>query len=182
MLLGYVIFSYDNKRRMYGNIKLGECEKYQDIYSINQFDPSFRIKTTKSISCTYDNFTIVKDDFKAFCESEKYHGLEFVLLPNAPGYYWFKVHNVIEFDAKAYGTRFINFNEKCNGYEEIIGATPARLKVNEAISDGFFRTDLCFGSYASKFPLIIVGVETIKKLKAAGFKGIAPIEIKDKYD
>ena len=187
MLLGYVIFSYDNKYSMYRNLKLNECDKYSDIYTINRIDIEIKIKTKKNISCTYDNFTIVSEQFKEFCERENYSGLEFVVLPSSPGLYWFKIYNVIELDEKAHiegfsAVRFINYNEQCKGYEEIIGATPAWLKVKEIIPDGFFRSDLCFGSFASKAPLKIVGVETMKKIKAAGFKGLDTSEIKDKYD
>ncbi|TFF33956.1 hypothetical protein [Mucilaginibacter psychrotolerans] len=172
---------------MYRNLTLNECDKYSDIYTINRIDPEIKIKTKKPISSTYDNFTIVSDQFKAFCEQEGYEGLEFVTLPKSPGLYWLKIHNVIELDKKgrrigAIGIEFINYNEQCKGYEEVIGASPVFLKIKELIPDGFFRTDLCFGSFANKFPPILIGIETMKKIKSAGFKGIDASEIKDKYD
>ena len=182
MVLGYVIFSSDNKYNMYGNLLLNECDKYSNTFDINRIDSTLKIKTRKNISSTYDNFTIVSEQFKSFCEQEGYEGLEFVTLPNSPGFYWFKIHNIIEFDAEAYGTRFINYNEICKGFEEIIGATPACLKAKIQIKDGFFRTDICFGSFASKKPLYIVGKLTRQKLQKAGFKEIDFDEIKDKYD
>jgi hypothetical protein len=182
MLFGYLIFSSDNKFHMNGNINLNECDRYSDTYTINRFDPNVKIKTKKNISCTYDNFTIVSEQFKLFCENGEYEGLEFVILPNSPGYYWFKIQTVIELDPEDRGIRFINYNEQCKGYEEIIGATPAYLKDKKLIPDGFFRSDICFGSFQNKFPLNIIGIETMKKIKAAGFKGIDFSEIKDKYD
>jgi len=182
MLLGYAIIIYDNKYSMYRNIKLDECAKYSDNYIINRIDPDIKIKTKKDISSTYDNFTIVTDQFKMFCETEKYEGLEFVTLPNSPGYYWFKIHNVIELDPQDHGIRFINYNEQCQGYEEIIGAYPVHLKVKELIPDGFFRTNLCFGSFETKTPIEMIGIATKQKLKIASIKGIDTSEIKDKYD
>jgi len=182
MVIGFTIIVYDNKYRMYRNLQLSECARYSNNYEINKVDPLIKIKTKRSISSTYDNFTIVSEQFKAFCESQKYKGLEFVTLMSSPGYYWFKVHNIIEFDAETYGTRFINYNEKCGGYEEIIGADPACLKIKEPLPDGFFRTDICFGSYATKTPLEIVGVATMQKIKDAGFRSVDFNEILDKYD
>jgi len=167
---------------MYRNLKLSACDRCRDIYTINKVDPTIKIKTNKPISSTYDNFTIVSDEFKVFCENEGYEGLEFVGLQNSPGIYWFKMHNEIEFDQNVPGLRFINYSEECKGYEEVIGANPVYLKKQELIPDGFFRTDLCFGSFESKFPLMIIGIETLKKIKAAGFKGLDTSEIKDKYD
>ncbi|HET7118656.1 MAG TPA: hypothetical protein VFI29_19325 [Hanamia sp.] len=182
MVLGYDFYFYDNKKRMFENIKLDKCANCSDIYTINQIDPSFKIKTKKHLSSTYDGYDIVSGTFKSFCENENYSGLEFVTLPNSPGFYWFKTHNIIEYDSQSYGLRFINYNEKCQGYEEIIGASPVCLKERVPIPDGFFRTDICFGSFESKSPVILIGVETLKKLKKAGFKGIDSGEILDKYD
>jgi len=182
MTFGYVIFSYDNKNSMYRNLKLSECDKYSDNYTINRIDPNIKIRTKKDISTTYDNFTIVSKQFKEFCEDRRYKGLEFVVLPSSPGFYWLKIHNIIELDPEDKGIRFINYNEKCKGYEEIIGATPVYLKKKEIISDGFFRSDLCFGSFQNKSPIKIIGIETMEKIKKAGFKGIDGSEIKDNYD
>ena len=187
MVLGYVIFSYDSKYCMYRNLKLNECDRYSDIYTINRIDPEIKIKTKKHISCTYDNFTIVSDQFKTFREQEGYEGLEFVTLPKSPGFYWFKIHKVIELDENGHrigfsGIQFINYSEKCRGYESIIGVSPVFLKIKGLIPDGFFRSDLCFGGYAAKTPAQIIGIETMKNLKAAGFKGMDTSEILDKYD
>jgi hypothetical protein len=181
MILGYDFYCYDNKKRMFKNIKLDKCAMYSDIYTINQIDPLFKIKTKKHLSTTYDGFKIVSEAFKSFCENENYSGLEFVVLPNSTGFYWFKTNNIIEYDSQSYGIRFINYNKECKGYEEIIGASPVYLKNPLPIPDGFFRTDICFGSFESKSPVILVGVKTLKKLKNAGFKGIDSSEILDKY-
>jgi len=182
MILGYNIYSYYNKHSMYRNLKLSECDKYSDIYSINKIDPGIKIRTKKPISSTYDSFTIVSNQFKEFCNNEGYEGLEFIVLPNSPGLYWFKMQNVIQYDSESYGLRFINYNEQCQGYEEVIGADPVYLRTKEPIPDGFFRTDLCFGSFATKSPLTLIGIDTMKKIKSAGIKGIDAREIKDKYD
>jgi len=182
MIFGYVLFAYSNDKSMFKDLILNKCDKYSDIYTINRVSPSFKLKTQKPISTTHDHFTIVSEDFKNFCLNENYTGLEFVNLPSAPGFYWFKIHNTILLNPEDKGIRFINFNSDCNGYEEIIGATPAYLKIEEKISDGFFRSDICFGSYETKTPLKIIGIETMEKLKKKGFKGIYGSEIKPIYE
>jgi len=85
-------------------------------------------------------------------------------------------------DLKERRIKFINYNDQFNGYEEIIGPSPICLKNKKPLSDGFFRTDLCFASYASKHPIYMVGEVTKKKLKDAGFKEIDFDKILDKYD
>jgi hypothetical protein len=180
-LLGYVIYAYYNKFRMNNYDALSECERFSDIYLINRFDPAVKMKTNKNISVTYDNYTIVSDVFKTFCESQNYRGIEFITLPNSSGLYWFKINNMLEWDPEDEGVRFLNYSEECKGYEEIIGANPFHLKIREPVPDGFFRSDLCFGGFQNKFPLNIIGIETKRKLKEACIKGIDGSEIFDRY-
>ncbi len=183
MILGYSIEETDLKCNMLDGMQLTACAKYSNIYDLNIVNPNFKIKSKKyNAGCTYDGFTIVSELFKQFCETEKYTGLEFFILPSLPNFYWFKVHNIVEFDTEARETQFINYNENCKGYEEIIGATPVCLKSKKTLANGFFRTDICFGSFAGKSPVYLVGEETMVKLKSAGFKEIVFEKVLDKYD
>lgn len=183
MILGYSIEETDLKCNMLEGMQLTACAKYSNIYDLNIVNPNFKIKNKKgNVGCTYDGFSIVSELFKQFCEKEKYNGLEFYSLPSTPGYYWFKIHNAVEFDAVARETQFLNYNEPCKGYEEIIGATPVCLKNKTPLTDGFFRTDIFFGSFAGKSPVYLVGDVTMSKLKAAGFKEISFEKILDRYD
>ncbi len=181
MILGYVLSPIDNDLNIYENIILGECDKYKNIYEINKISKKVSIKNGIEISCSYDGFTIVSDKFKKFCESEKYTNLEFIQFQDSPKYFWFKVNNILEYDSVRRGTEFINYSEKCKGYSDIIGADPACLKRKSKIEDGFFRTDLFFGSNASKSPLYIIGIETRQKLINTGFKNVYFEKILDKY-
>lgn len=182
MIIGYLMWGRSNKYNMFEDVELDECAKYKDIYTLNVIDPLREFKNIKSsVSQTYDGFVIVDEKFKNFCEKGKYPGLQFVELNGRQKYYWFKLENIVAFDAEGRETRFIGYSEKCNGYEEIIGSAPAYLKEKKLLPDGFFRTDLCFGSYAGKFPLYVVGVETKRKMEAAGFKNIDFEKILDEY-
>jgi hypothetical protein len=182
MILGYVISVPDIKTTMFANVKLAECARFSNIYDLNLFDVNFRMRNkTYGISSTYDGFVIVSEKFKRFCETESYLGLEFINLPNAPGFYWFKTNNILEFDSNERETRFIDYNDDCKGYEEIIGATPACLKSKFPIGNNFFRTDICFGSSAGKSPLYLTGEVTKKKLEEVGFKEIYFEEVLDNY-
>jgi len=183
MILGYVILDPDNEDYMLDKIAQNKCANYSNIYDLNFINSSYQFKKKKyNISSTYDGFKIVSEKFRQFCEREKYQGLEFVKLPKSSGFYWFKIHNIVEYDAGARKTQFINYNKECKGYEQIIGATPACLKSKIPLPDGFYRTDICFGNYAGKSPLEIVGTITMAKLKAAGFFEIYFEEILDEYD
>ncbi len=182
MLLGYTIIDPDMNAYMLSDIELNACAKYSNIYDLNIVNPNFKVpKRAKNISTTYEGYTIVSEKFKTFCEVEKYEGLEFVTLPSSPEYYWFKVHNILEYDTDARLTRFLNYNEECNGYEEIIGITPVCLKTKFLLEDKFYRTNICAGSFVNKSPMYMVGEKTKEKLKEAGFKEIFFEKILDKY-
>ena len=183
MILGYSISVPDNDYYMYDKLNLPACAKYMDVYSINLIDPTFKFKKIKmNISETWDGFLIVSDKFKQFCEIEKYGGLEFVLLPASPNFFWLKVYNIIEFDTEARKTEFIHFSKECNGYGGIYGATPACLKTKSQLGDNLYRSDISFGDYEKKSPKYLVGEKTKIKLKAAGFKEIYFKEIQDEYE
>lgn len=172
----------DNKYNMYKNLVLDICSRYSNTYKINVIDQQLVFRAKWDISTTFDGFYIVSEKFKQFCENEKYKGLEFIILPQSSTFYWFKIHNVIEFNSEYRKTKFLNYSSECDGYESVIGANPACLKLNDPLTDGFFRTDLFFGSYAGKSPLYMVGEVTKQKLKAVGFKEIFFEKILDKYN
>ena len=54
----------------------------------------------------------------------------------------------------------------------MVGATPAFLKVEMPLADGFYRSDPLFASGNEKQPLIVVGVGTKRKLEAARLMGL----------
>ena len=118
MILGYVVTVPDVECDMLENLQLEECAKYSNIYDLNLIDSKFKMKGKKyNVACTYDGFIIVSEKFKQFCEREGYAGLEFIVLPNASGFYWFKVDNILEYDVKLRETEFINYNSDCKGFE-----------------------------------------------------------------
>ena len=85
MILGYSIEEGDLKCNMLDELRLTECGRFSNIYDLNILNSEFKIKNRKlDIGCTYDGFSIVSPLFKQFCIDEKYPGLEFLPLPNAP--------------------------------------------------------------------------------------------------
>ncbi len=183
MIVGYTILDPDMDAFMLGDMVLDPCARYGNIYDHKIINPGFKVPNRgKNISTTYEGYTIVSEKFKAFCETGGYKGIEFLSLPGSPGFYWFLVNNILVFDFEARGTEFLNFSEKCKGYEEVIGATPVCLREPAILEDKFYRTDLFFGSFEGKSPVYMVGEETKKKLLAAGFREIYFEEIHDRYD
>nr|WP_321373393.1 hypothetical protein [uncultured Bacteroides sp.] len=123
---------------------------------------------------TYDGYCIVSEAFMLFCKSNKYPELEFVQLPQSPNYYYFNPKKIFYTDAERRHVQFINPCKYCGGYEEVIGSTPNYIKQGIDIqSDDFIcRSDYEFGTGERKSPLIVIGLETEKKIKLAKLKNI----------
>ena len=185
MILGYNLWGQDNESFLNPDLyekNIAECldfianrEKY--------ITAEFKIKKTHfDYSYTYDAAIIVSQKFKEFCVRNNYDNIEFHKLIGEPEFYLFKAFKTIKFDSVRRNTTFIEYNEECNQYNEVVGATPVCLEDNEILNDGFYRTDIEFGRGYAKSPLILVGVDTFKKLKKEKIKGLDCNEVLDRYD
>lgn len=183
--LGFSISGPDNDSYMnpdqYG-VNICKCLDYVKNRQLH-LNPNFRLtKKSYDFSSTYDSFVIVSERFKQFCIENKYPGVSFYPIPNYETKFLLLVNNIVKFDSVRRKTVFIEFNSDCNEFNEIVGATPVCLVENSVLADGFYRTDIEFGSSYAKDPIILVGLETGTKLKAQKFKGLYLEKVLDKYD
>lgn len=172
MIIGYSLYGIDNDSYMFEEDLANRCDKC-GLRIGRPINEKFYLKNRKfEVSYTYDGYLIVSHRFKLFVEDNFYSGVEFSSF-ELKDYYSLSCINILEFDAAKRETRFINYCDKCGRYNEVIGATPIFLKnITQPLNDGFYRTDLEFGSGSNKHPVIIIGVETYKKIKRERFKGI----------
>ncbi len=184
-LLGYSIDASDNDSYMNADIwgkNICDCLDFVKNRPLHLNEKFKLTKKNLDISYTYDCFLIVSDRFRIFCVSNNYQGLHFFQIRNYPKHYLFQVNNILQFDSKRRGTRFLDFNPSCNEYQEVIGANPVCLVDNLILANGFYRTDLEFGGGYSKSPIILTGVETGSKLKLENFKGLSLEKILSQYE
>ena len=176
MILGYVVTGPDNDSYMLDSIKLSEtevCPACGLLLNFEYHNPDLKLRrSTFDLSHCYDLGTIVSLRFKEFCTRHNYTGIRFSAFHASQNYYQFFIDNVIELNGVKREVQFIKKCKQCHRYKEVIGATPAFLKNEEHIPDGFFASDLLFGSNNSKNPLIIVGAETREKLQTERIKGL----------
>lgn len=164
---------HDNDSYMMSTKNESKCFKYSSAYESGIFDPNFRLRKKLDYSTTYDGFTIVSERFVSLCKNKNVHGVEFSILTSEKAHFIMYINSIVEFDAQLRGTRFINYSSECNGYEEIIGATPVFLKQNTPLNPlGFYRSDICFGSFHSKAPLFFCGNGIADVLQRERFKGL----------
>lgn len=139
-------------------------------------DVNVRLRRRKgNLFTTYDHFRIVTERFKQFCEERNYQNLSFVKLDKMKGYYFFEPNDIFRIDYERSKVLFLKKRDCCGQYDEMVGGLKTLHKANDfhLESDDFIaRTDLYWGSYERKDPLIIIGLETEKAMKEYGLGGL----------
>ena len=122
---------------------------------------------------TYDGRLIVSQKFKDFHDRHSCGPAEFRIVNRKRRWYMFRPTRVLEFDAERRGTRFRRYCAACGRYYAVVGANPVFLgDVRGPIGEGFYRTDLEFGSGRGKEPLVIMGLATYPLLLKEKLKGL----------
>jgi hypothetical protein len=125
------------------------------------------------LTATYDGYLIASRRLRNYCVSRAEPGVLFVPLPADDEFFWLRSDRTIGFDAELRRTRFEGRCHACGAFCSVAGAYPVMLcGVAEPLLDGFYRTDVEFGSGPQQEPLVIVGVRTAQALKAEKFRGL----------
>lgn len=118
---------------------------------------------------TADGYDIASADFKLFCESNGYEGLEFIAIPKSPGRYWMVSTLIYEVD---WGRGYTYHGEYCRRCGNVCYDYPFPMFKSpycEIKSDDFIaRTHIEYGDF-NRAPMLVVGLETERKLAEAGF-------------
>lgn len=123
-------------------------------------------------SYTYDGQLIVSQKFKSWYMENGFKDSDFYCVDKEKHLFSFKPNSTLIFDVVKREVVFDEYCQTCHQYEEIAGANPVFLEnVDNEILDGFFRTDVEFGSGREKSPIIILGTKTYKNLKKAKLTG-----------
>lgn len=158
---------YDSKAEIPG--KCPKCHsRLEMIPDLDYYVP----KKKGDLFYTDDAYCIVSEKFKFFCESYNYAHLKFVKL-NKCEYYYFEPIDLFRIYIHKYPFNQLGkYCDMCNTYDEVCGGV---LKEKDYIltSDDFIlRTDIYRGSYEYKGLDIIVGLQTERKMKEYGLKGL----------
>jgi len=176
MIVGYEIIGQDNGDHMfdYDDKKLPLCKNCNYVIDFDYINSEFKVKRRNfDVSYTYDGRCITSLKFKEFCLINNYNGLEFIKLPKDPDFFYFIVHNIVTINTAKQVITKENYCKICGYYEGVVTNRPLYLSnINSELPDGFYATDIHFGGGNGKSSVIIIGVETYKKIKKEKFKGI----------
>lgn len=176
MIIGYCLYGQDNDSWMLENGEPPQelkCQKCGLLIDFDYSNPFYRIKRkTYDYSHPYDIGNIVSAKFKEFCIREGYKDIVFKEFERSLGFFQFYASKVLKFDIDRSGTSLSKYCEVCKNYEEVIGSTPSFLSNQAVLDEGFYRTDLLFGSRNAKNPIIIIDPLTHQKIKREKIKGL----------
>jgi hypothetical protein len=150
----------------------GGCGRKTDAAYVS---PTFRVRHRDAdLVATYDGYLLASKRLRDRCLEQGSPGARFVLLPGDDAFYWVCPDRIVTFDAVARGTRFEHPCAVCGAFYSVVGATPARLSVDDTGPlDGFFRTDLEFGSGPEQSFLVVVAGPTATLLRDGIFRGLS---------
>ena len=166
----------DEYKFMYNDLPLDKvCPICHSWLGFREINPNFKPSKKKScLRSTYDSFMFVSEDFRRFCMENEYPYLNFTPFPKSPGYYSFYSKMVYPLDSIRRKVEFLKRCPSCGNYEEIIGSVPSFTQLGFVLpsNDFIYRTNLEFGTKEQKSFDIVVGLETMKKMKAAKLNGL----------
>ena len=145
-------------------------------------DMNYKVKGARGrdILCTNDDFDIVSQKFKDFCDERHYEGLTFLQFPKSPNYYYFRPNLIYPIDYQRTQPIFTNKRDCCGQYDEVLTGINYKEKNFTPPSDDFiYRSYDMYGYKFRKSPLIIIGLTTYKEMKKAKLKGLC---FKDVYE
>lgn len=116
---------------------------------------------------------VVSERFRNFCVRNRYADLAFHDVGKRRKRYELRAKRILRVDVERSHPYLAEFCTRCGNFECYLRGKGLFLEnVNEPLPDGFYRTDLIWGCRAGKHPLILVGIETKRKLVAAGLTGL----------
>ena len=174
--VGYLIMGDDNSTFMYDDDMescSNRCSVCGELLERPIINPEFIIKKKLDVSFTYDSYFVVSQKFLNEWNRLKGTGLNFTSIPNSKGFYVISANQIVEYDLIKSNVQFIKFMSCCQKYREVIGPMPAYIKHSKKLSEfDAVRSDLSFGSYDRKHPMIIVSERMGLMLKRAKLKGL----------
>ncbi len=173
-ILGFVVFGEDNGSHMHrSSAGAGRCGSCGYLIDRSAVDPEVRIQRRSfDLSTTYDGVHVASLRFKEHVRRMLYIGVNFLPLPADPEFFVIRPQTIVAFDSVRRRTRFEKLCPACGQYESVVGVTPPFLKQSDPLSNGFFRTDLEFGSGDAKGALLLVAAATRERLDRERFRGL----------
>ena len=156
------------------------CGRKTDLNFVNG---EFRVhQRRRDLTSTYDGYLLASKIFREHCVARRYPGVEFVPLPADEDFFWLRSHRTVRFDAARRGTRREKLCKGCGSYFDVVGANPIFLAdVSTPLTDGFYRTDIEFGSGHTQNPIVLAGVHTAAELQALNLRGLEFEAVEDEY-
>lgn len=111
--------------------------------------------------------------FREFCIDEGYDDLEFLPINGGKALFELRPTRILNVDLVRSEPILGEICIRCGNFAMcLLGRGLFLRDVTKPLEDGFYRTDLVYGNRSGKAPIVCVGMETARKITAAGFKRI----------
>jgi len=135
----------------------------------NFVSAAFKVKKRRrDITATYDGYALVSQRFFDLCNENEWGSGQFVPLPADRKFYWLKPSRLLEFEGKRSAQC-----PTCLGFCSLTRPAPVFLdRLSSPLLEGFYRSDLEFGSGPEQSFVIVASYSLGLKLRAAKLVGL----------
>jgi hypothetical protein len=179
MISAYILWGHDNDSEMFSDFEplshVSKCDSCGFRIDYKQTNNLFKIiRKVYDFSFTLDGIAIASLRFKEFCIRNNYNNITFKELEGSFGFYQIIIQNsLIPFSAREIEELCV----KCGQFNTVIGPKANIETLEEPLKDGFYQSDLTFGSRLKKHvqpltPLIVVAPITKEKMRKEKLKGL----------
>jgi hypothetical protein len=127
------------------------------------------------LSSCYDGDYLVSPRLRDFLIGSGLLGLHFGTIPKSCRYLVLRCSNVLTY-VRGPGVHEEEYCERCRTYRSVWGSGPKGDRfegIDEPIEVGIYISNMHFGYYPQKGPLLVVGRNTWKEMVKQGFKGLS---------
>jgi len=188
-IIGYQLALHGNDTLMYrfDDEVLERCPVCGFRLSIFQHRPDYSTKQRLNgtgakrldIAVTQDDQIIVSQAVRDFCIENEYEGLDFLSFENDRSHFQLKIERKLRIDRDRIKSQYGKMCPACERYNAVVTGWMFRnldyntynfFETNSPVDDGFYLGDIWYARVSTQFPIIVIGIETRAKLRAAGIK------------
>jgi hypothetical protein len=156
-----------------GSVSCPSCEHVVGAYQPR----NVVLKAYFDYSYTYDCRPIVSERFRRYCVRLRLPGVRFVEVNRRRKLHWLVADRVVLHSRDRRDVRFGRACRRCNYRPNFLVEAPTLDRRQSTLRRGFWRTDIMFGDMMIAHPIVMVDVDTARRLRRRKFTGLTLLPV-----
>jgi hypothetical protein len=126
---------------------------------------------------TYDCRPVVSERFRRYCVRLRLPGVRFVEVNRRRKLHWLVADRVVPHSRDRRDVRFGRACRRCKYHPNFLVEAPTLDRRHSTLRRGFWRTDIMFGDMMIAHPIVMVDIDTARRLRRRKFTGLKLIPV-----